>query len=53
MHGLNFPYGCQKGVCGKCKATIIEGEVDYKGDVPNGITPEEVADGMALLCQCL
>ncbi|CAB5501978.1 NAD(P)H-flavin reductase (EC (EC [Bathymodiolus thermophilus thioautotrophic gill symbiont] len=52
IHGLNFPYGCQKGFCGKCKATIIEGEVGYKGDVPNGITPEEVADGMALLCQC-
>lgn len=52
IHGLNFPYGCQKGFCGKCKATIIEGEVDYEGDVPNGITPEEVAEGMALLCQC-
>lgn len=52
IHGVNFPYGCQKGFCGKCKATIIEGEVTYEGDVPNGITPEEVADGMALLCQC-
>ncbi len=52
IHGLNFPYGCQKGFCGKCKATIIEGEVGYDGDVPNGITPEEVAEGMALLCQC-
>jgi len=52
IHGLNFPYGCQKGFCGKCKATIIEGEVGYDTDVPNGITPEEVADGMALLCQC-
>ncbi len=52
IHGLNFPYGCQKGFCGKCKATIIEGEVGYPGDIPNGITPEEVAEGMALLCQC-
>jgi CDP-4-dehydro-6-deoxyglucose reductase len=52
IHGLNFPYGCQKGFCGKCKATIIEGEVGYEGGIPNGITPEEVADGMALLCQC-
>ncbi|SMN15278.1 CDP-6-deoxy-delta-3,4-glucoseen reductase-like [uncultured Candidatus Thioglobus sp.] len=52
IHGLNFPYGCQKGFCGKCKATIIEGEIGYEGDIPNGITPEEVADGMALLCQC-
>ncbi|MCS5585932.1 MAG: CDP-6-deoxy-delta-3,4-glucoseen reductase [Gammaproteobacteria bacterium] len=52
IHGLNFPYGCQKGFCGKCKATIMEGEVGYEGDIPNGITPEEVAEGMALLCQC-
>ncbi len=52
IHGLNFPYGCQKGSCGKCKATIIEGEVGYEGEIPSGITPEEVADGMALLCQC-
>jgi len=52
IHGLNFPYGCQKGFCGKCKATIIEGEVGYEGDIPNGITPEEVSEGMALLCQC-
>ncbi len=52
IHGLNFPYGCQKGFCGKCKATIIEGEVGYEGDIPNGITAQEVAEGMALLCQC-
>ena len=43
-HGLNFPYGCQKGFCGKCKATIIEGEAGYEGEIPSGITPEEVAD---------
>ena len=30
----------------------MEGEVGYEGDIPNGITPEEVAEGMALLCQC-
>ncbi|WP_024792174.1 CDP-6-deoxy-delta-3,4-glucoseen reductase [Candidatus Ruthturnera calyptogenae] len=50
--GLNFPYGCQKGFCGKCKAIIIEGEVGYVGEIPSGITPEEVAEGMVLLCQC-
>ncbi|SMN10683.1 CDP-6-deoxy-delta-3,4-glucoseen reductase-like [uncultured Candidatus Thioglobus sp.] len=52
LYGLNFPYGCQKGFCGKCKATIIEGEVGYEGDITDGISAEEVADGMALLCQC-
>ena len=53
MHRINFPYGCQRGVCGKCKATIIEGSVAYEGAIPNGISAEEVADGMALLCQCM
>ena len=52
VHGLNFPYGCQKGFCGKCKATIIEGDIEYPAGVPNGISAEEVADNMALLCQC-
>ncbi|HIG89301.1 CDP-6-deoxy-delta-3,4-glucoseen reductase [Candidatus Thioglobus sp.] len=51
-HGLNFPYGCQKGACGKCIATIIEGEVSYEREIPSGITPEEIADNMVLLCQC-
>ncbi len=51
-HGINFPYGCQKGFCGQCKATILEGEVYYEDEVPNGITEQEIADGMALLCQC-
>ena len=51
-HGLNFPYGCQKGFCGKCKATILAGRVSYAAEIPNGISPQEVAEGMALLCQC-
>ncbi len=50
-HGLNFPYGCQKGFCGKCKATILEGDVSYD-EKPDGITPEEAEEGMVLLCQC-
>lgn len=52
IHGLNFPYGCQKGLCGKCKAVIIKGEVIYKDKIPSVLTPEESADGVALLCQC-
>ncbi len=50
--GLNFPYGCQNGFCGKCKATIIEGEVGYKEGEPQGLSPEEAAENMALLCKC-
>jgi len=51
-HGLNFPYGCQNGFCGKCKAVILNGEIEYDGEVPSAITKEEVEANMALLCQC-
>jgi len=51
-HGLNFPYGCQNGFCGKCKAVILNGEIEYDGEIPSAITEEEVEANMALLCQC-
>ena len=51
-HGLNFPYGCQNGFCGKCKAVILNGEIKYDGDVPPAITEEDLDANMALLCQC-
>ena len=31
-NGLNFPYGCQNGFCGKCKAVILNGEIEYDGE---------------------
>jgi len=51
-YGLNFPYGCQNGFCGKCKAVILNGEIEYDGEIPSAITEEEVEANMALLCQC-
>ncbi len=51
-NGIGFPYGCQNGFCGKCKATLIEGEVDYKEGVPPGLTAEEIAENMILPCKC-
>lgn len=51
-HGLGFPYGCQNGFCGKCKATLMEGEVDYLEGIPPGITPAEISDNMILPCKC-
>jgi len=51
-HGLNFPYGCQNGFCGKCKAAVLNGEIQYDGDVPPGLTEEDLEANMALLCQC-
>ncbi len=49
--GLNYPYGCRNGFCGRCKAHIAGGKIHYKGDIPPGIREDELAD-FALLCQC-
>ena len=50
--GLNFPYGCQNGFCGQCKAVILNGEVEYEGELPSAISKDEADANMALLCQC-
>ncbi len=51
-HGLNFPYGCQNGFCGKCKAIILNGEIEYEDEIPPAITDEDLEANMVLLCQC-
>jgi CDP-4-dehydro-6-deoxyglucose reductase len=50
--GLSFPYGCQKGMCGKCKAILLEGEVEFNQPISKGITQEEIDANIILLCQC-
>lgn len=48
--GYSLPYGCRSAMCGSCKVSLIEGEVDYNGiDVP-GLTDEDRRLGGALLC---
>ena len=51
-HGLNFPYGCQNGFCGKCKAIILKGEIGYEDEAPEILTDEDLEANMAILCQC-
>ncbi len=51
-NGIGFPYGCRNGFCGKCKATLIEGEVSYEEGIPPGLSTEEIADNMILPCKC-
>lgn len=46
--GLTPPSSCSEGVCGTCKTTLVEGEVDMQHQ--GGIRPREVKMGKVLLC---
>jgi CDP-4-dehydro-6-deoxyglucose reductase, E3 len=50
--GHNLPHSCRSGHCSSCRARVVSGRVEYPGaTLPAGITPGEVAAGLALLCQ--
>lgn len=49
--GLNLPHSCKSGHCSSCRARLLEGEIEYPGALPLGITAEEARGGQILLCQ--
>lgn len=48
-HNVGLPYGCRNGRCGACTATLVAGEVDYRGLVPPALV--EAGPGKCLPCQ--
>ncbi|TYL49665.1 hybrid-cluster NAD(P)-dependent oxidoreductase [Nocardioides sp. BGMRC 2183] len=46
--GLRLPSGCTQGLCGTCKSTLLDGDVDMRH--AGGIRPREVAAGRFLPC---
>lgn len=48
--GVVMPHGCKDGVCGSCKARVVEGEVEQAPHSPAALTDAERAAGLALLC---
>ncbi len=48
--GIILAYGCKNGACGSCKAKVIEGEFAIGPHSSNGLTDEEAARNIALLC---
>ena len=49
FQGIELPYSCKGGVCGTCKAKLLEGEVEM--DAHYALEPEEIEQGYILTCQ--
>jgi ring-1,2-phenylacetyl-CoA epoxidase subunit PaaE len=45
----DLPFACKGGVCGTCRARVVEGEVDMVRNY--ALEPAEVAEGFVLTCQ--
>jgi ring-1,2-phenylacetyl-CoA epoxidase subunit PaaE len=47
--GLEVPFSCTSGVCGTCRAKLVEGQVRMERNF--ALDKKEVADGFVLTCQ--
>lgn len=45
----DLPFACKGGVCGTCRALVVEGEVDMRRNY--ALEKAEVAEGFVLTCQ--
>lgn len=53
QQGVTLSYGCKNGLCGSCKAKLLEGQTDYPDGKPDGITEQQAQDSEILLCKSI
>lgn len=51
--GIALPYSCRGGVCGSCKATLVEGACEYPHSPPVALSASAVAHHAILTCQAV
>jgi ring-1,2-phenylacetyl-CoA epoxidase subunit PaaE len=47
----DLPFACKGGVCGSCRALLVQGEVTMRRNY--ALEPKEVEAGYVLTCQAL
>ncbi|MFT4045662.1 MAG: CDP-6-deoxy-delta-3,4-glucoseen reductase [Solimonas sp.] len=49
--GIAVPYQCRSGGCGSCRAQLVDGRVEHRGDMnPAALGADDIAAGARLLC---
>ncbi|HEY0199184.1 MAG TPA: 2Fe-2S iron-sulfur cluster-binding protein [Rhodanobacter sp.] len=51
--GVALPYSCRAGVCGSCKATLLQGRCEYPFNPPVALDAGALAHHAVLLCQAV
>ena len=51
--GVALPYSCRSGVCGSCKATLLQGQCKYPRNPPLALDAGDLAEHAVLLCQAV
>lgn len=51
--GVALPYSCRAGVCGSCKATLLDGQCSYPRNPPLALDAGELARHAMLPCQAV